>query len=121
VLAYALCHEDLGGGGGAAVYIPVFLTSALVGGELSDSRPDHSNLEERAPSTRWIEGWMSPRASIDDTEKRRFLPLTTKQSTIKLTNTIYRGILNVRKPHRIPFLVRLFPQHALKQLLLNIM
>jgi hypothetical protein len=30
---------------------------------------------ERAPCTHWIEGWMDPRAGLDDVEKRTFLTL----------------------------------------------
>jgi hypothetical protein len=30
---------------------------------------------ERAPSTRWIGGWVGPRASLDYTKKRKFLTL----------------------------------------------
>jgi hypothetical protein len=51
---------------------------------------------------------MSPRASIDDTEKRRFLPLTTKQSNIKLTNAAHKGILNVRTLTEYLFLCAYF-------------
>jgi hypothetical protein len=56
--------------GGVDVLIHVFLTSALVGGEWSASRPNHfisSNL--------WIGGWVGPRASLDDVEKRKFFTL----------------------------------------------
>jgi hypothetical protein len=38
------------------VYIPVFLTTALAGGEWSDSRPGHFTRGERTPSTHWIGG-----------------------------------------------------------------
>jgi hypothetical protein len=41
------------------VYIHVFLTSEVAGGELSTSRP----------SSHWIEGWVSPRAGLDGVEK----------------------------------------------------
>jgi hypothetical protein len=30
---------------------------------------------ERAPGTHWVEGWVDPRASLDDLEKRKFLTL----------------------------------------------
>jgi hypothetical protein len=48
---------------------------ALVGGEWSASRPGRFTTGERAPSTRWIGGWVDPRAGLDDVEKRRFLIL----------------------------------------------
>jgi hypothetical protein len=31
-------------------------------------------LRKRAPGTHWIGGWVSPRAGLDDVEKRNFLP-----------------------------------------------
>jgi hypothetical protein len=53
----------------------VILTSALVGGEWSTSRPGCFTPEERAPGTHWIGGWVSPKASLNDVEKRKFLTL----------------------------------------------
>jgi hypothetical protein len=57
------------------VEIRVFLTSALVGGEWSASRPDRFTLEERAAGAHWIGGWVDPRAGLDDMEKGKFLTL----------------------------------------------
>jgi hypothetical protein len=57
------------------VQIHIFLTSALVGGEWSASRPGCSTSGERAPGTLWIGGWVDPRASLDDMKKRKFLTL----------------------------------------------
>jgi hypothetical protein len=37
------------------------LTSALVGGEWSASRPGCFTTRKRAPDTHWIEGWLGPR------------------------------------------------------------
>jgi hypothetical protein len=54
--------------GGVDVQIQVFLTSALVGGEWSDSRPGRFTLRERAPGTHWIRGWVDPRAGRDNME-----------------------------------------------------
>jgi hypothetical protein len=48
---------------------------ALVGGEWSASYPGHFTLRERTPGNPWIEGWVDPRASLDDVEKRKFLTL----------------------------------------------
>jgi hypothetical protein len=56
--------------GGVDVYIHVFLTSALVGGEWSASRPDRFTLGGKAPATNWIGGWVGPGAGLDDVEKR---------------------------------------------------
>jgi hypothetical protein len=58
---------------GVDLYIHVFLTSALVGGECLVSRPGSFTPGERAPGTHWIGGWVGPRASLDDVEKRKFL------------------------------------------------
>jgi hypothetical protein len=55
--------------GGVDVYIHVFLTSALVGGEWPASRPGRFIRVERAPGTHWI------RAGLDDVEKRKILPI----------------------------------------------
>jgi hypothetical protein len=52
-----------------------FLASALVGGQWSDSRPGRFTPEERDPGTNWIEGWVGPRAGMDNMEKRKFLTL----------------------------------------------
>jgi hypothetical protein len=60
--------------GGVDVYIHVFLTSALVGGEWSASRPGCFTPRERVPSTHWIGGWVGPRTNLDDVEKRKILP-----------------------------------------------
>jgi hypothetical protein len=60
---------------GEWLYRATFLTSALVGGEWSASRPCRFIPGERAPSTHWIGGWVGPRAGLDDLEKRKFLTL----------------------------------------------
>jgi hypothetical protein len=46
--------------GGVDVQIHIFFTSALVGGELSVSRPCRFTPRERSPGTHWIVGWMGP-------------------------------------------------------------
>jgi hypothetical protein len=61
--------------GGVDVYIHIFLTSALAGGEWSTSRPGRFTAGERTPSTHWIGGWVDPRAGQDDLEKRKFFTL----------------------------------------------
>jgi hypothetical protein len=47
----------------------VFLTSALVGVELSDSRPGRFTSGERAAGTHWFEGWVGPRTGVNDVER----------------------------------------------------
>jgi hypothetical protein len=59
---------------GVDVYIHIFLTSTLAGGEWSISCPCRFTPRERAPDTHWIGGWVDPRTGLDDLEKRRFLP-----------------------------------------------
>jgi hypothetical protein len=54
--------------------IHIFLTSALVGGEWSASRPCRFTPGEGAPSTHWKGGWVNRRASRHDLKKRKFLP-----------------------------------------------
>jgi hypothetical protein len=49
------------------------LTSALVRGEWSASRPCRFTPGGSAPGTHWIGGWVDLRASLDDVEKRKFL------------------------------------------------
>jgi hypothetical protein len=55
--------------GGADLQIRVFLTSALVGGEWSASRPGRFT-----PGTHWIGGWVGPRTGLD-VERRKILLL----------------------------------------------
>jgi hypothetical protein len=57
------------------VYIHIFLTSALVGGEWPASRPGRLTARERAPRTHWIGGWVDPSVGLDYVEKRKFLTL----------------------------------------------
>jgi hypothetical protein len=59
--------------GGVDVYIHIFLTSALGRGEWSASRPGRFTPGERAPGTHWIRGWVDPRASLDNLEKRKLI------------------------------------------------
>jgi hypothetical protein len=60
---------------GVDVYIHTYMTSALVGGEWSASRPGHFIPGERAPGSHWIGGCVDPRVSMEDKEKRKFLTL----------------------------------------------
>jgi hypothetical protein len=62
--------------GGVDVQIHIFLTSALVGGEWPASHPCRFTLGERAPGTHLTEGWVDPRAGLDNMEKRKFLTLS---------------------------------------------
>jgi hypothetical protein len=55
--------------GGVDVYIHIFLTLALVGGEWPASCPSPFTAGERAPCTHWIGGWVGPRAGLENMEK----------------------------------------------------
>jgi hypothetical protein len=45
------------------------VTSALVGGDWSASRPHRFTPGKVPPSTQGIGGWVDPRAGLDDMEK----------------------------------------------------
>jgi hypothetical protein len=47
----------------------IFLVSALVEGEWSDSRPGRFTFRETSTGTHWIGGWVGLRADLDDMEK----------------------------------------------------
>jgi hypothetical protein len=57
------------------VYIHIFLTAALAGGECSASRPCRFTPGERTPGTHWIGGWVGPRVGLDDVAERKFVIL----------------------------------------------
>jgi hypothetical protein len=61
--------------GRVGIYIHVFLTSELVGGEWLASRSGRFTPGERAPDTHRIRGWLVSRFGLDDVEKRKFLTL----------------------------------------------
>jgi hypothetical protein len=48
------------------VWTHIFLTSVLVGGEWSASRPGRFTPRERAPGAHWIGGRVDLRAGLDD-------------------------------------------------------
>jgi hypothetical protein len=61
---------------GVDIWIHVCLTSALVRGEWSASRPSRFTPGERALGMHWIGGWVGPRTGLDDMKKRKFLTLS---------------------------------------------
>jgi hypothetical protein len=99
--------------GGVDVQVHIVLTSALVGGEWSVSRPCRFTPGEREHGTHWIGGWVDPRACLDNVEKRKFLTLPELElrphgrparsqslyrlSYIVITNNC-KGIINKFKP-----------------------
>jgi hypothetical protein len=66
--------------GGVDIYIQIFLTSALVGGQWSASRTGRFIPWERARGTHWRGGWMDHRAGLDNVENRTFLTLPDSNS-----------------------------------------
>jgi hypothetical protein len=68
-------HYAMKAYGGVDLQTQVFLTSKLVGGEWSTSRPGRFTPGERAPGTHWIGGWVDRRAGLDDMETWKFLTL----------------------------------------------
>jgi hypothetical protein len=62
--------------GGVDIYTHIFLTSALVGGEWSESRPGRFIPGERTPGTHWIGGWVDLRVGLDYVKKKKFLTLS---------------------------------------------
>jgi hypothetical protein len=61
--------------GGVNVYIHIFLTSALAGGDWSASCPGRFTPGNRTPGTNLIGGWVDPRVGLEDVAKRKFLTL----------------------------------------------
>jgi hypothetical protein len=58
------------------------LTSALDGGEWSASRPGRFTPRERATDTRWIGGWVGPRAVLDAVVNRK-IPSPRRESNTR--------------------------------------
>jgi hypothetical protein len=55
------------------------LTSALVGGEWSASRPGRFTPREKTSGSHWIGGWVGPRAGLDAVVKRK-IPSPRRES-----------------------------------------
>jgi len=51
---------------GVEVQLHVFLTSALIGSEWSDSRSGRFTPRERTPRSHWIGGWVGPKTVLDE-------------------------------------------------------
>jgi hypothetical protein len=94
----------------------ITLTSTVVWGEWSVSRPGRSTFRERAPCTYWMGGWVGPRTSLDDVERRKILPLpvlklrshgrpTRNQSLYRL---LYSCLFNVNVCNSSVFRTMLF-------------
>jgi hypothetical protein len=76
LLSLANKHNAMKTCGGVDIHVYEFLTSAIVGGEWSASRPCRFTPMERAPGTHWTGGWVGLRTSLDDMERRKILSPT---------------------------------------------
>jgi hypothetical protein len=76
----------------------IFLTLSLAGGEWSASRSSSFTPGERAPSIHWIRGWVDPRDSLDDVEKRKFLTLPV----LKLDPSVIQPVASRYTNYAIP-------------------
>jgi hypothetical protein len=77
--------------GGVDVYIHVFLTSELVGGEWSASRPGRFTPRERAPGTHWIGGQVGPQSQSGQHGEEKILdPTGTRSPTPWLSSQLHR-------------------------------
>jgi hypothetical protein len=72
-------HHAMKAYGGVELYLHVFLTSALDGGEWSASRCGRFTPRERVPGTHWIGGRVGPRAVLDAVVKRK-IPSPRRES-----------------------------------------
>jgi hypothetical protein len=70
------------------MYGSTLLTSALVEGERSATRPGRFTFGERAPGTHWIGGWVGLRTGLDDVEKKEFLPLPDSNSDLSVVQPV---------------------------------
>jgi hypothetical protein len=60
---------------GVEVWLHIFLTSALDGGDWSASLSGRFTSRERATGSHWIGGWVGPRAGSDAMVKRILSPV----------------------------------------------
>jgi hypothetical protein len=61
--------------GEVELLLHAFLTSVLDGDEWSASRPGRFILEERAPGTHWIDGWVGPSVCMEAIKKSKVVPV----------------------------------------------
>jgi hypothetical protein len=92
--------------GGVDVQLPVFLTSALDGGEWSYSRSGRFTPGERASGTHWLGGWVGFTAGLEAVENRKILCPWPKSNPV-LSKVKVKGKV-------VPVLFRLTDHHAMK-------
>jgi hypothetical protein len=77
--------------------IYIFLTSAIVRGEWSASRPYRFTPGETAPGTHWIGNWVKPRAGLDDV-KKILDPTGTRNLTLSVVQPVASRYTDYAKP-----------------------
>jgi hypothetical protein len=75
------------------VQIHIFLTSALVEGEWSASRPGRVT-----PGTQWIGGWVGPRASLKDVRRENSLLYRDSNSDPSVVAARSQSLYRLRYP-----------------------
>jgi hypothetical protein len=93
---------------GSGCIDPHLLTSALAGGEWSESRPGRYTSRGRVPGTDWIGGWVGPRTGLDHVcisqyqfqakavksfRTRRIVDKRTKSHYVIVLCSLYRRVL----------------------------
>jgi hypothetical protein len=87
------------------VHLHAFFTSALYGGKWSASSSGRFTTRERAPGTRWIGGWVGPRAGLNMVSKRKIPSPRRESKTGHLIADANAGIyLKIRLPHSYRFI-----------------
>jgi hypothetical protein len=94
--------EDWGAGRGGCIDT-LSLISTLVAGEWSTSCVSHFNPGERDPGTHCIGGWMDPRTSLENSERKKCCPCrdsNSKPSPIAMLTALSWGSSNSVKSKR---------------------
>jgi hypothetical protein len=98
--------------GAVDVYIYIFLTSALVAGEWSASRPGRSTPGETVVLFHWIGGWVDTSFGLDDVEKRKFLTLPGLDLRPLGHAAHSQSLYRLRYPGSLPWLVSILNMKA---------
>jgi hypothetical protein len=75
---------------GEWIYIHLFFSSSLDGGEWSASRPGRFTSGERTPGIHWIGEWVDSRTGLDDVEEKNLAPTSNSgPSAVQLIASRY--------------------------------
>jgi hypothetical protein len=61
--------------------------------KLSASCPGYFTPGERDPNTHWIGGWMDPRVSLTDVEKRKFQPVPSHYTNYAILGPKFERVI----------------------------